>query len=152
MGTTWTNLPRWLVGYGFGSLRSGTVTSLFTTSENLRVTHSSSYSISNLPMTDNVMMFDEYHFLWKLRSESLISGCERLLTFPQLNLHMAESLLDIICIKFSMCQASFYNDMLNSESTALTSRSEQSSLKFGLMKNWDMRSSAPSKPSFETSN
>ena len=151
-GTTWTNLPRWLLGYGFGSLRFGTITSLFTTGENLRMTHSSSYSISNLPMIDKVIMFEEYHFWWKLRSESLMPGFERLLTLPQLNLHMLESLFDIIYIKFSMCQASFYNDMLNSESTALTSRSVQSSLKLGLIKNWDMRSRAPSKPSFEHSN
>jgi hypothetical protein len=68
------SLPRFYSGKGAGSPRFGIVTYLFSTELNLLETHFSRSSMEWRLEIVNVMIFDEYHFLWKASNDSLIPG------------------------------------------------------------------------------
>jgi hypothetical protein len=102
-------------------------------------------------MTTTFMMLAEYQVLWNLRRASLTPGTLRLFKLPHMNLHMFDSLFDIYKRRFQKCHPSFYNAIPNSESTALTSFSVESSLNLGEMKNYASLSKPPSKASLEHS-
>ena len=105
-GTYFTNFPKFSLGYGNGVPRSGTVTFLFYTSENFSVIHYSNWSMSCLLWTVKFIIFEEYHFLWKSKRDSLIPGWLKLLRFPQLNLFNKLSGLDNFWFKLKKCQPS----------------------------------------------
>ena len=98
-----------------------------------------------------VIMLDEYQVLWKFSRLSRMPSCWSDSRLPQRKRRSCESSCAMFWIRLNLRHASFYRDILYSESTAFISRAVYASPNRGQRKNCAKRSRASPKASFDTS-